>query len=129
MSALGQNELESSQTFSLIGSDMVQGTEVYSPDGEHLGTVEKLMIDKISGRVSYAVMSFGGFLGIGEEYHPLPWETLHYDEGLRGYVVNVTRVQLEEAPRYEAGAEPEWGEAYGRRIHDHYGVAFPPMYI
>lgn len=122
-----QGELAQSETLQLISSDKVEGTPVYNADGEHLGTVEKLMIDKISGRVSYAVMSFGGFLGIGEEYHPLPWETLDYDADLGGYVVNLTRESLEGAPRYAAGDEPDWRDrAYGDRVYGYYDV--PPYW-
>ena len=81
------------------------------------------MIDKVSGKVAYAVMSFGGFLGIGEQYHPLPWSTLTYDTDKGGYVVNLSREQLEGAPHYEARDTPDWGDrAYERRLHDYYGV-------
>ncbi len=61
------------ETYCLIASDKVEGTPVYRSNGEQVGTMERVMIDKISGKVAYAVMSFGGFLGIGEDYHPLPW--------------------------------------------------------
>jgi sporulation protein YlmC with PRC-barrel domain len=112
------------ETHRLIASDKVEGTAVYSPDGEHIGSVHNFMVDKLSGKVSYAVMSFGGFLGIGERYHPLPWDTLKYDENYGGYVVNVTREQLEGAPTYARDEEP-WGDpAYGRRIYGHYGLLY-----
>ncbi|MGH6919565.1 MAG: PRC-barrel domain-containing protein, partial [Geminicoccaceae bacterium] len=61
------------ETVDLIAADKVKGTSVYNPQGEKLGSIYGLMIDKLSGRVIYAVMSFGGFLGIGDRYHPLPW--------------------------------------------------------
>ena len=61
------------ETVSLIGSDKVQGTSVYGADDKRIGSVQRVMIDKISGKVAYAVVSFGGFLGIGEDYYPLPW--------------------------------------------------------
>src|SRR5687767_10697004 len=67
------------ETDRLISSDKVDGTDVYSRSGDHLGTVHDVMIDKRSGHVEYAIMSFGGFLGIGESYHPLPWRMLTYD--------------------------------------------------
>ncbi|MGG5890952.1 hypothetical protein ACLF3G_28115 [Falsiroseomonas sp. HC035] len=67
-------------------------------------------------------MSFGGFLGIGERYHPLPWKSLTYDTRLGGYVVNVTRGQLEQAPSYTRDDTP-WGDpTYGRRVSDYYGL-------
>jgi sporulation protein YlmC with PRC-barrel domain len=73
---------------SLIAAEKVEGTNVYNLDGEKLGTVDDIMIDKVSGKAIYALMSFGGFLGIGEKYHPLPWSTLKYDESKGGYLVN-----------------------------------------
>jgi PRC-barrel domain len=69
------------ETVDLISADKVEGTSVYSREGEKLGSIYGLMIDKFSGRVIYAVMSFGGFLGIGDRYHPLPWSVLTYDPG------------------------------------------------
>jgi PRC-barrel domain len=81
------------------------------------------MIDKPSGKVAYAIMSFGGFLGMGNQYHPLPWSVLKYDTNLGGYVVNLDKRQLEGGPAYDVGDEPAWGDrAYERKIHDYYGV-------
>ena len=112
----------------LIASDRVVGTEVRRPDGSKIGRIERLMLDKASGRVAYAVMSFGGFLGIGESYHPLPWEVLTYDPAQGGYVVNLSREQLEGAPRYSASETPDWTDpGYGRRIRDYYGVPVGTM--
>lgn len=109
------------ETASLIASDKVEGTNVYNRAGEHLGSVHNVMIDKRSGQVRYAVMSFGGFLGIGKSYHPLPWQTLRYDTRLDGYVVDVDKERLRDAPRYAEGETPAWTDpAYGRRIDDYY---------
>jgi hypothetical protein len=108
---------------SLIASDKVQGTTVYNTAGESLGTIHDIMLDKPSGKVAYAIMSFGGFLGIGNQYHPLPWSVLKYDTGLGGYVVTLDKRQLEGAPAYAIGTEPDWTDrAYERKIHDFYGV-------
>jgi hypothetical protein len=82
------------ETTSLIGSDKVEGTAVYGMDGNSIGTIQRIMIDKISGKVAYAVTSFGGFLGMGEDYYPLPWSQLKYDTGLGGYRTNLTVAQL-----------------------------------
>lgn len=113
------------ETQDLIASDKVEGTAVYNQAGERLGTVTNFMVDKHSGKVAYATMSFGGFLGIGESYHPLPWQTLTYDTGKGGYVVNLSREQLESAPRYTSSDVPDWTDAtYGRRVSDYYGVPF-----
>ena len=72
--------LDRRETANLIGSDKVQGTPVYRSNGERVGTIDRVMIDKLSGKVAYAVMSFGGFMGIGEDYYPLPWSLLTYNE-------------------------------------------------
>jgi len=80
-----------SESGHLIAASKVNGTHVYNRTGDHLGSVYDVMIDKITGRVAYAVMSFGGFLGIGESYHPLPWKMLTYDTSLAGYVVDIDK--------------------------------------
>lgn len=128
-SELTQEELVVNETISLIAADKVEGTPVYNADDEKLGTVDKLMIDKVSGKVSYAVMSFGGFLGMGENYHPLPWDALTYDVDKDGYVISLTREQLEGAPQYDRSSEPDWSDrAFGQRIDDYYGVYGVPIY-
>jgi sporulation protein YlmC with PRC-barrel domain len=92
------SSLGTDETDRLISSDKVEGTPVYNPKGERLGKVHHLMIDKYTGQVAYAVMSFGGFLGIGEKYNPLPWKMLTYDTRLGGYVVDLDRNKIENAP-------------------------------
>src|SRR3569833_3261076 len=84
----------------LIGSDKVEGTAIYVTNDEKIGSIERVMIDKKSGTVSYAVLSFGGFLGIGDDHYPLPWQSLKYDTSLGGYVTGVTETQLKGAPQY-----------------------------
>ena len=86
---------DADETVSLIGSDKVQGTAVYGPDGEKIGSIERVMIEKVSGRVSYAVLSFGGFLGIGDDYYPLPWPSLKYNVELGGYQTMITDDQVQ----------------------------------
>jgi sporulation protein YlmC with PRC-barrel domain len=108
-----------------IEASRVNGTRVYNTQGDHLGHIYDLVIGKRDGKVKYAIMSFGGFLGIGEEYHPLPWDVLKYDERQGGYVVGLTTEQLQGAPRYAEGDRPDWVDpAYGRRINDYYGIAY-----
>jgi hypothetical protein len=109
------------ETRDLIASDKVEGTSVYDRNSTKLGSVSALMLDKRSGHVSYAVLSFGGFLGMGSSYHPLPWHQLTYDPHLGGYVVDVTKEQLEGAPVYSDPHEAHWEDpAYGRHIDDYY---------
>jgi hypothetical protein len=85
----------------LIAADRVKGTEAYSTGGDQLGSIDSVLIEKVGGKVAYVVMSFGGFLGIGEKFHPLPWHMLTYDTGLSGYRVDLDRAALEGAPSYD----------------------------
>jgi PRC-barrel domain len=115
------------ETVSLISAGKVQGTHVYNTQGESLGELEDVMIDKRSGKIAYAVMSFGGFLGVGNDYHPLPWNTLKYDTRQGGYVVGLTKQQLEGAPRFARNENPAWGDrSFEQRIHDFYRA--PPYW-
>jgi hypothetical protein len=109
------------ETVSLIGSDKVEGTAVYGKDDRKIGSVQRVMIDKISGKIAYAVVSFGGFLGMGEEYFPMPWATLKYDTGLEGYRVNMTEDQLKGAPRFNRNTDWDWSDrSRDRTINDYY---------
>lgn len=108
----------------VISSDKVNGTTVYNPAGEKLGSIDSLMIDKFSGKVRYAVMEFGGFLGMGTDLYPLPWETLKYDTNMAGYVVSLAKEQLESAPHYDSNTAPDYTDAYGKRVYEHYGVSY-----
>ena len=113
------------ETDRLIASNKVEGTAVYNRKGERLGEVYNFMVDKYSGQVAYAVMSFGGFLGIGESYHPLPWKVLDYDTRMGGYVVDLDKDKLQGAPTFSGNETPDWGNRdWGARVHDYYGV--PP---
>ncbi len=106
----------------LIGAGQVQGTTVYSLNGEKLGAVEDVMLDKQSGRIAYAVLSFGGFLGLGGHYYPLPWEKLRYDTARGGYLVDVDRATLEGAPSFTDDSAATWeDDAWGRDVYNHYG--------
>ena len=116
--------LERDETKRLISSDKVRGTSVYSTQGDKLGSIDHLMVGKRSGRVEYAVMSFGGFLGMGEQYHPLPWDALDYDTERDGYVVDQTREKLEKAPTFEKDREPDWDSNYGQTVYTYYGVLY-----
>ena len=113
------------ETTRLIASDKVEGTYVRRTNGDKIGTIERVMIDKRSGKTAYAVMTFGGFLGIGSEYRALPWSALRYNERLDAYELNLTDDQLRTAPAasssfYDTGlADRRWED----EIHRHYMVA------
>jgi PRC-barrel domain protein len=108
------------ETSALIGSDKVEGTTVYGRDAQAVGEIERVMIDKISGKVAYAVMSFGGFMGIGEDYYPVPWSMLSYDTSLGGYRTNISREQLDRAPKYSESTSWNWNRDNDRRVYDYY---------
>lgn len=116
--ALGRRE-----TVALIGSDKVEGTAVYRSDGTKIGRIERVMIEKVSGEVAYAIMSFGGFMGIGEDYYPLPWSALTYNPELDGYEVNVSEEQLKGAPRFTQHETWDWSSPdRAKTLHDYYGT-------
>jgi hypothetical protein len=118
-----RTQMAERETVSLIGSDKVEGTAVYGPDDTKIGSIERVMIDKVSGKVSYAVLSFGGFLGIGDDHYPLPWQSLKYDKAVEGYRTGVTRRQLEGAPKYGNDNSWNWSDpARARAVNDYYGV-------
>ena len=117
-------DVTTDETSELIASDKVEGTEVYSMAGDSLGKIENFMVNKRSGKVEYAVLQFGGFLGIGSDYYPLPWDKLKYHDDKGGYVVDVDKSQLEKAPRY-SDQEPVYDRAYGQRVYGYYGVNYP----
>ncbi len=111
--------METRETHELIGSDKVEGTAVYRSNGEKIGSIARVMIGKRSGKVGYAVMSFGGFLGIGEDYYPLPWSLLTYNPGLGGYEVNITDAQLQRAPKFTTHENWDW-QTRGRSVDEYY---------
>lgn len=106
----------------IISSDKVEGTNVYNAAGDKLGSIDDLMIDKNSGQIRYAVMEFGGFLGMGTDRYPLPWNMLKYDVSMDGYVVPLDKAKLEGAPKYANDSAPNYTTDYGRQVNGYYGV-------
>jgi len=117
------------ETASLIASDKVEGTAVYNDHGERLGNIHNLMLDKQRGQVEYAVLSFGGFLGLGTDYYPLPWRSLTYDQSQGGYVVGIDKDVLKNAPHYAPADEPVYDRGYGETVYRHYGMDYPPPLV
>ena len=109
----------------LISSKDVTGTEVYDMSGENLGHIDHVMIDKVSGKIAYAVMNFGSFLKMGGEERPLPWGSLSYDTSKNGYVISKSKADLEGAPSHEGDYQSnrDWED----RTHQHYGAQ--PYYV
>lgn len=104
----------------LIAATKMKGTNVYNLAGEKLGSVEDIMIDKATGRAIYVVMSFGGFLGMAEKHHPLPWATLKYDMERSGYLVNLDKKTLTDAPNYDRNSQFNWTSECGRKVDGYY---------
>ncbi len=118
------SDVTADESGTLISADKVIGTAVYDASGERLGTVDSIMLNKRSGKVAYAVMSFGGFLGIGERYHPLPWNVLTYDEQKGGYNVEHSADDLRKAPNYSRDEVDNFdgGSSRSREVDSYYGV-------
>jgi len=109
----------------LIESDRVEGTSVYDPQGNSIGSIKRLMIEKLSGKVAYAVMSFGGFLGMGEEEHAVPWNKLTYDTSLGGYRTDITEEQLRGAPSFYRDRDYTWNDRRREtELHDYYRAPY-----
>jgi sporulation protein YlmC with PRC-barrel domain len=118
--------LEGASRRTLISADRVRGAPVFDPSGEKLGHIEDVMLHKESGRVAYAIMSYGGFLGAGERYHPLPWSMLSYDTSKHGYVTPLTKSALADAPALGGENVPEPDDAaWVETVHSHYGLPGP----
>jgi sporulation protein YlmC with PRC-barrel domain len=116
------------ETPTMIAASKVNGTKVYNKAGEALGSIYDLMLDKQSGHVNYAIMSFGGFLGIGEKYHPVPWSELTYNTAYDGYVVTLDKRFLENAPSFGTADVPDWSSpTYRTGLDDYYQSRQPPM--
>jgi sporulation protein YlmC with PRC-barrel domain len=118
----------------LILGSRVEGTSVFNKDGETIGHIDDLSIERVSGKVAYAIMSFGGFLGIGERFHPIPWSLLDYDVDRGGYVVPLDKAELKNAPHYDREELIALGgpshQHYGERIYGYYGAYGPlPPYL
>jgi sporulation protein YlmC with PRC-barrel domain len=90
----------SGHTTAILASK-VKGTAVYNNNGEKIGTVEDVVLDKQSNQIMFAALGFGGLLGMGEKYYPVPWAMLNYDEAKGGYVVPLSKDRLEKAPAYD----------------------------
>jgi len=111
-----ESDITRKENDDLISASKVEGTACYDSAGEKLGTIDDVMLTKRSGKVAYAIMSFGGFLGIGEKYHPLPWDVLDYDTGVGGYRIDRTGQSLRDAPSYDRSAfeNDDWAEPTDR---------------
>src|SRR5436305_134168 len=103
--------------------DRVHGTVVRRRSGERVGTIQRLMIDKVSGNVAYAILRFGGFFGVGDKHLPIPWERLKFDTTRQAYLVSLTDKELANAPSYASDADFDWGDRKSEgALHSYYGT-------
>jgi sporulation protein YlmC with PRC-barrel domain len=109
---------------SLISADRVQGTPVFDREGQKIGHIQDVMLDKKSGTVAYAIMSHGGILGAGERYHPIPWSVMRYDVQKNGYVVPMNKAEMVDAPTLDQ-TEIYGDDAWHEVVHSHYGTPAP----
>jgi sporulation protein YlmC with PRC-barrel domain len=112
------------ETITLISAGKVQGTPVLDPDGNQLGEIYDVMLEKRTGRIAYAIMSFGGVLGIGKKYHPLPWLALKYVPEAGGYVVGIPKSALEKGPTVDDAAP--WASGTADAVEGYYGGWLKP---
>jgi hypothetical protein len=110
------------ETSRLISSEKVAGSKVENTKGDNLGHIEEIMVDKITGRVGYAVLNYGSFLGMGGKLFALPWDILKYDTRRDAYIIAIPEERLKNAPSFDANAWPDMGNRdFGKEIHTYYG--------
>ncbi len=108
----------------LMGADTLNGNDVYNPEGEDLGDIKEIMLDMRTGKVSYAVLSFGGFLGMGDKLFAVPWSALILDTVNKRFTLNVAKDRLESAPGFDQDKWPNMADAtWAEGIHAYYGMS------
>ena len=108
----------------VVESDRVERTAVFDPQGDQIGTIKRLLIEKVSGRVLYVDVTFGGFLGIGVHHHTIPWEKLTYDRELSGYRTDITAEQVKGAPAFFGDDEIWHDRKREQQMTDYWGRPF-----
>lgn len=111
----------------LVGSDKLYGMQVFDLHGQPAGTIERVLFDRSSGHAIYAMVAFGGTLGVGEKHHPIPWSKLTYDPQREVYVADLDTLSLADAPAVGANEEVEWNPEFGERIDLYFRV--PSMWV
>ncbi|GGI93594.1 hypothetical protein GCM10007966_22750 [Legionella impletisoli] len=110
-------------TNGLVKANEVVGVEVRNHHDEDLGKVEALMLDKITGQVQYVVLSFGGFLGMGDKLFAMPWDIFSYDDDEDCFRINVDKEKLKNSPGFDKDHWPDMAnKAWGDKIHNYYGT-------
>ena len=111
----------------VLSASSITGTKVLNPAGEQLGSIEDLMLDTGTGDIAYAVLSFGGFLGMGDKLFAIPWEALTIDTADHSIVLDVDREKLEQAPGFDKDDWPTTADStWMHDLHRHYGFEYAP---
>jgi sporulation protein YlmC with PRC-barrel domain len=106
----------------VLSVDAVRGDRVYNPEGEDLGRIEDLMLDLETGSIAYAVLSFGGFLGLGDKHFAIPWQALRLDQERSTVVLDIPRERLKDAQGFDRNDPPNFADrSWGAEVHSHYG--------
>jgi hypothetical protein len=109
----------------LIAADKVQGTQVFDRSGQKLGTIKDIYLEKVSGQAEFASLAFGGVLGVGAKYHPIPWSILDYDTSMHGFVVDLDKDVLKGSPSYEDERLEDPNVGWGGEVTTYYGDFLP----
>jgi hypothetical protein len=109
----------------LVSSNRVEGTLVLSRDGDKLGTVTAFLIDRYEGQVEYLIVAMGGVLGMGVNYHPVPWTLAKFDQAREGYVISIDKGVLSSGPSFKSGADQLFDRAYTDRVLNYHGLGGP----
>jgi sporulation protein YlmC with PRC-barrel domain len=108
----------------VMSASTITGDAVVNANGDKLGQIEELMIDLENGRVAYAVLSFGGFLGIGDKLFAIPFEALELDSENHRFVLDVAREKLEQAPGFDKSRWPDFADPrFGQQVYGYYDIA------
>ncbi len=107
----------------LMGADTLIGDDVYNSSGENLGSIKELMIEMATGKINYAVLSFGGFLGVGDRLFAVPWQALKLDTENKRFILNASKEQLKNAPGFDKDHWPVMADtAWVTNVHNFYGI-------
>jgi sporulation protein YlmC with PRC-barrel domain len=108
---------------SIVNAEDIIGVSVKNYQGENLGKVEAIMLDKLAGTVAYVVLSFGGFLGLGDKLFALPWDIFSYDNRQDCFMVSIDKERLKNSPGFDKDHWPDMSSrAWGTAIHKYYGT-------
>ena len=107
----------------LMGANTLDGNDVFNRKDEDLGDIKEIMIDMGTGRVAYAVLSYGGFMGIGDKLFAVPWHALTLDTTNKRFVLDVEKDRLDNAPGFDKDQWPDMADtAWAKEVHEYYGV-------